>query len=483
MKHSPLALSRCFCRTHGLAALLVTVSFTLAGCPVGPNNKPKLSTPAPHAFRNDPKPAAKVSIANEPWWEVFNDADLGALIRQAQQSNLDLRIAMGRIEAARATKQAAFWALFPSIGAMAGGGVGRGFPGVPGVFPPFELAGHWGANVSASWEIDLWGKLRRRSESASALSDASLEDQRAVWVALFGDIADNYFQLIALDLAADYAKKAVGTRNETHELFLTRLKGKVGNELETSRAEANVREAEARYADIQRLIGITENTIALLIGKPPMHIQRRSLANTAWEPPNAPAGLPSELLDRRPDVLAAKQRLLSANAQIGASMADYFPRFDLMGTYGFISQDLSQLTQSDSTKSVYLLNGAFTWRAPFLGGYNVQAANRTARAEFDIAKALYEKTALTAFKEVGDALVAVQRLKEGRTARDGQVKALEHSVEIANMRFVGGVSNYLEVINSQERVFLAQLELAQLKGDQFSAIVRLYRALGGGWDR
>lgn len=458
------------------AALIVSLGslgLWLAGCAVGPNHKaPEVAAPEAHraAPKDDKKP-----FQDLPWWKVYSDPTLISLLKEATEKSFDLRVALARVEASREAHRAAIWALAPTLGVRGGLGDAVGTPSVPGIYPPVEMGGNYGFGVGASWEPDVWGRLRRLSDVALYSYEAADEDRRGVYIALVGDMAELYFFLGALDLQREAADKAITARRETFELFKSRAAGGVGNDLEVARARANLAQAEAAFAQIDQAQRTTENTLSFLLARLPGPIDRKSAREALDAPPEVPAGLPSTLLKRRPDVRAAEKRLLAANAQIGAEMADFFPKFELTAFLGLMSPDLSQ------AQSIRGGAGLFSWTLPLLGGESVRAEYRAAKANFRAATALYERTAYQAFREVADALVNVQALAARRKALDEQLAALQMGETLAMDRYRGGVANYLEVLTVQEQVFLVALDASDVKGRQLGAVARLYRVLGGGW--
>ena len=415
------------------------------------------------------------SIADLPWWEVFGDPTLSALIKQATESAYDVRIAMARVEIARQAHPAAAWALAPTIGVWGGAGAAKGTPTVPSVYPPLSLNGHFGAGIGASWEPDLWGRLRRAREVEKFTYEAVTEDWHGVQIALIGDVAETYFRLLSLDLQKEYAARAVVTRGETASFFEQRARGGVGNELEVLRATASLREAEAAVARVELDIASGENGLSFLLARAPGPIPRTSGASALSTPPSVPSGLPSTLLKRRPDIRAADRRLGAASAQIGVAKADFFPMFELTGFLGVASDNLQQASFARGG------SGLFTWTLPVLGGQRVQSEYKAAKAAWEGATAEYERVAVNSFREVADSLAAIQALGRRRIAVDGQVQALERAEAVALERYRGGVANYLDVLTTQENLFVTQLTLADLMGLQRIAVARLYRTLGGGW--
>jgi multidrug efflux system outer membrane protein len=295
-------------------------------------------------------------------------------------------------------------------------------------------------------------------------------------------VAQGYFRLRTLDWQLQLSEKALAMRQATLSLFQDRLKGGVGSDVEVARAEANVRDVEAQMATLRQAIVQAENALAFFSAKPPAATARGKVGIEALAlPPQVPAGLPSALLTRRPDVRSAERELAAANARVGVVTAEYFPKFDLTGSLGFLTNDLARITTSGATDLVWRSAGQMSWMAPIFGGATLNAKMAAAKAAWEGAKAAYERAALNSFREVSDALIAIGELDNAHRARVAQVAALDRAVVSAETRFRGGVANHLEVVQAQELQLVAQLALAGVRGSQFSALVDLYRALGGGW--
>lgn len=460
--------SRLF-KAGGFAAALPL----LVGCAVGPNHEaPKVATPQVHRGE---KTAAKKSFAELPWWELYRDPKLFELIKTATTSAYDLRIALSRVEIARQSHRAAAWALAPTVGVSLGAGDAVGSTSIPGYYPPTNTNQHYGLSVGASWEPDLWGRLRRIKEAAENEYLAADEDRRGVYIALVSDIAELYFDLAAIDKQEDYANQAVQTRRETLDMFQQRAGGGVGNDLEVARAKASLKQAEAQVTQLKLARITDEDALSYLLARPPGAIEGRASLDMLAIPPDVPAGLPSTLLKRRPDIRGSEKRLKAANARIGAEMADFFPSFNLTGFLGLASPNLNE------AKSIRGGAALFKWTLPFLGGERERAEYDAAKAAWEGSAADYERTVTNAFREVADSLGAVQTLRERRAAVQEQVEALEYAGRIAVDRYRGGVSNYLEVLTVQEQMLAAQLELGFVIGRQLVAVSQLYRNLGGGW--
>jgi outer membrane protein, multidrug efflux system len=452
-----------------------TLSFALVaiGCAVGPNHEAPEIKSAPN-HRGDKQPTA-TSLADLPWWEVYRDPALFALIKEATEKSLDLRIALSRVEIARQAHRSQIWQLAPTIGVQGGVGDGLGSLEVPSLYPPVQTSSAWGAGVGASWEPDVWGRLRRLTQVAKYNLEAADEDRRGVYVALVGDVAVFYFELVAADLQKAYAEEAVATRRQTLNLFEARSLGGVGNDLEVTRARAAVSQAEGTLAAADLAIATRENALSLLLARIPGAVERQSSIEALKAPPAVPAGLPSTLLQRRPDIRVAEKQLRAANARIGAELADYFPKFQLTAFMGVASPDL--------TEASFVRGGAglFNWTLPFLGGESVRAEHKAAIANWELSTAAYERTVLSAFREVADSLATIHALTIRRVALDAQLTSLEDAEELAVQRYQGGVANYLDVLTTQEQLLITQLSIADIRGQEQAAVARLYRNLGGGW--
>ncbi len=448
------------------------------GCAVGPNKKaPEMAAPESH--RGDKHPQKEnekdPSFGDLPWWEVYQDPTLFELLKTATESSFDLRIALARVEIARQAHRAAAWSLAPTLGVNGGVGDSLGNPGIPGVYPPQSAAGTFGVAAGASWEPDVWGRLRRITEVAHYNMEAADEDRRGVYIALVGDVAELYFDLVTLDLQQKYAQRAVETRGETLELFSQRASGGVGSDLEVARARASLKEAEAAIKQIALSTARAENALSYLLARAPGPVSGRTSLASLRKPPEVPAGLPSTLLKRRPDIRSAEKRLLAANATVGVEKADFFPKFTLTGFLGASSPDLQEAQMIRGGA------GLFSWTLPFLGGERIRADYEAAKAAWRGATADYERTVINAFREVADALAAIENLRTRRDAVRQQVEALEAAERLAVDRYRGGVANYLDVLTVQEQMLAAQLDLSAVTGQELQAVSRLYRNLGGGW--
>jgi NodT family efflux transporter outer membrane factor (OMF) lipoprotein len=462
-------------RPHALLALAILL---LSGCLLGPDyQRPK--TEVPVAFRGQEQSRLD-SLADLPWWRMFVDDKLLALIREALDKSYDLKSAAARVEQARALAGVAKDALLPTL-SLSGG------PSYQQSFVPFSIPGSPGnvryelhqLQASFSWEIDLFGRLRRLRESALADYLAQKEARHGVIVSLIGELAQSYFELCTLDEQLAIAERTVASRRETLHLFEELEEGGVGNHLQTASEEANLTAAAAAIPNLEQQIAIKENQLAILIGRPPGPILRNAGLLEHPVPLQPPAGLPAALLERRPDLRQAEAGLIAANAQVGAALAQFFPQltFSLQG--GLESTSLSALFgASAATFGVGLLAN---YLLPLLNGFQVKHRYRAQKENWRALVASYQQLVLNALGEVSNALVSIEKLRQERTQREAEVSARKECVALAKERFRNGVASYLDVVQAEQNLFPAELQLAQTTGTELVAMTRLYRALGGGW--
>jgi multidrug efflux system outer membrane protein len=453
--------------------LLMPLAF-FAGCAVGPNyHRPAVDSPA--VFRGD-NAATNTSFADLDWWQVYQDNTLRALIREALTNNYDLRIALTRVEQARAVAQQARSQFMPSVNYN--GAVSRGRNDFLGSVYPNNgtMLSSASTTLNAFWEVDLWGRVRRLNESARAQFLASEEARHGVRLSLLSDVASDYFQLQELDQALEIARQTTNSFGESLRIFTQRVQGGTASDLESSRAEAALADAMAAIPSLQNQVSEIENELCLLLGRAPGPISRLGPA-TVEVPPEVPAGLPSALVERRPDVREAEQLLRSANAQIGETVAEFFPQIGLTAFLGKVSPQLSTFT----------LGGANAWSAaatatgPIFEGGRLTGQYHQAKAARDEARLRFQQTALTALRDVSDALVLRERLAEIREQQAREVSALDRAVRVSTERYIAGKASYYEVLEAQQQLFPAQLNLAGTERDQQLVVVALYKALGGGW--
>ena len=449
----------------------------LEGCAIGPNYK-RPAIDSPGNFRNASDTVSTESIANRPWWEVYKDDTLKGLIETALTNNYDLRIAVARMEQARAIAMQTRAQFLPQIGYE--GDAARGRNSVLGNPSP-TIKGVTGSSFlalfNASWEIDLWGRIRRLNESARAQFLASEEARRGVVLSLVGELAQAYFELLEVDEEHEIATRTTNSFAESLRIFSQRFEGGVVSKLETSRAEAALATTAAIVPDLERRIVIKENQINVLLGRNPGPVPRSTTLLRQALPPEIPAGLPSGLLERRPDIRRAEQLVRSANSRVGVALGDFLPRIGLTSLYGGVSSDLSAITSSGASAWSVAANLA----GPVFQGGRLYGQYQQAKAELQEAKLQYQQTALGAFHDVANALVAGQKLEAVRVQQARAVAAYQEAVSVSTQRYVAGKASYFEVLEAQQQLFPAENSLAQTQLNQLLAIVQLYKALGGGW--
>jgi multidrug efflux system outer membrane protein len=457
-----------------------TLAFALflAGCTVGPDyQRPAIVIPENYrGLQGTPTPD---SLADIPWWEIFKDPVIQELTREALRNNYDLRTAAARVEEARAQIGVARSSLYPQLSLNGGGSAEQ----VSRASDPPESFGanrnfqNWLAGFSMVWEIDVFGRIRRGAEAASAVYFASEMDRRGVYITLVADVAQFYFELRELDLELEIARRTLKLNDDTVKFYTSRYDTGVSNRLEVEQAIANRSRTAAVIPFLERRIAIQENLINFLLGRNPGPIPRGAVLSDQYYPPAIPAGLPSALLERRPDVQSAEQLLVASNANIGAAKALFFPNFSLNATAGSVSHDFSNI--ADKRAAIWSVSGGFF--QSIFQGWRLLSNYEATIARFDQALAQYEKAAQNGFREVADALVTIDKLREERVEKEAQVMALQNSSRLSRLRYDAGFSNYLEVLIADQQLFDAEIELARTRGAQLNGVVQLYRALGGGW--
>ncbi len=461
-------------------AALLAATATAYGCALGPNYV-RPSTPMVANFR-DQAQAEAASFADLPWWELFQDPALESLIAEALRNSYDLQETAARVDIAHEQARIGTDQLLPAIGVQAGASYQQVFSGIriPGAsgtstfrYRAYQLQG------TLSWEIDLWGRLRRLRESAYAQFFAAEENRRGVIVSLIGTVAQNYFTLRALDLQIEATRRTVESREETLRLFQQRLRGGVGDALDTTSEEAQLADARANLSSLERQIVQTENEICYLIGRVPGEIQRGPDLLRNPSPLERPAGLPASLLERRPDVRQAEALLVSANAEVGAALAGIFPTLSFSSSGGVESTSLGNLFTGGAT--TFAVSGLLSFLAPILNGAQNVHNYRAQKAFYRLEVAEYRRTVLNAFLEVSNALVAIKTYRDQRGHLETEVRAQRERVRLATVRFRNGIASYLDVVQAEQSLYSAELLLAQTIGAQFASIAQLYRALGGGW--
>jgi multidrug efflux system outer membrane protein len=462
--------------------LIALICFSTA-CTVGPNYKrPSIATP--QAFRApEPLGAAQASsFADLKWFDVFKDEQLRALIRRALERNYDLREAVARVEEARAALGITRSYQFPNFGAGAAVEINRpsreGETPLPPQFLPSQNRNFGTAALQLlSFEVDIWGKLRRATEASRANLLSAEENRKAVVTTLVSDVATSYLTLRELDYDLEISKRTLETRKESLELTKSRQVYGVSTELDLRQAEQLVYTASETIPEIERQIEQTENQISLLLGENPKSVLRGKPLTEQQFPPEVPPGLPSALLERRPDIRAVEQDLIAANAQIGVARAAYFPTLSLSGSLGGASTQLSSLFSGPA--ALWNLTPQIT--QPIFTAGRLKSNVKLAEADHERALIQYEKTIQVAFTETSDALIAHQRSRESRVEQEALEKVLEDRLRLAYLRYHGGVDTQLNALDADRDLFQAQLDLAQLRLDEILSVVQLYKALGGGW--
>lgn len=452
------------------AALAFGAVAALTGCAVGPKYK-RPSVPIPDAFYGEERLAEARAFADIRWWDVFDDPILESLIEEALRNGFDVRLAAARVEEARARFGIARSEFFPSVSYE---GAWQHARADQFIDPSGTAQTRWFADVGLSWELDLWGRVRRLNESARAQYLATEEARRGVLVSLAADVAVAYLDLRELDAELEIAKRTATAFQGTYDLFSRRLEGGAASALETARAEASLGEVAAEIPEIERAIVARENQINFLLGRNPQPIPREGPPTPL--PPDVPPGLPSTLLERRPDIRQGEQLLVAANANVGVAKAEFFPRLSLTGLFGNVSPELGDLFSQGKTWSI----GAGLLGPLFQGG-RIKRNHEAAKAQWEQARIQYEAAVANAFGEVSSALVDRTKLVETERQRARTVTAYLEAVRLANLRYASGLSAYFEVLEAQQQLFPAEIALARTRRDQRVALVNLYRALGGGW--
>ena len=455
------------------AALVMTV--TVAGCMVGPEYRRPDVTP-PKDFRSQVAPAEASSLADLPWWQVFNDKALQGLITQALAGNYDLKVAVARIDEARAQVAVVRADLYPQVGYQASAAREKSFIPLP------QLQGNVTYNsflaaVNATWEIDLWGRIRHSADAATASLYAQEDVRRGVMLALVSDVAASYFALIELDRQLAIAQESATVYKQTLDLFTQRFEAGRDSKLGVVRAQAAYDSSSAAIAALNRAITQQENAICVLLGIYPRAIERGTQLPQQVMPAT-PVGLTTDLLQRRPDIMQAEQVMVGANAQIGVAVANYFPRIGLSALYGGQGVEVSDLFKSNF--SIWSLGAGLT--GPIFQGGRLKANEQAQEAFWNESIAQYKQTVTVAFRETSDAMIAQQTLVTQRKALESQVQANREAVDLAMQRYTGGRANYFEVLDAEQSLFPSEDALAQTQRDQLVAVVSLYKALGGGWN-
>ena len=454
--------------------IVTVLSFLLLSCAVGPDYE-RPTTTTPDSFRMAEKGEDATSIANLSWWELLQDEELQKLIRISLEENKDLKRAVATVEEFQARVFIARTDFVPQLNASANApSFGRKsnflVPGFPNPFN-YYLQGN------LSWELDIWGRIRRSNEAARGDLLGREEGRRAVILQLVSGVAEAYFDLLQFDMQLDIARRTLKSWEESVRIAQARLRQGVTSRLDADQFEAERANAAARAAELERQMVQKENQLSVLLGRAPHQIPRgRSLTEQVM-PPAVPPGLPSELLQRRPDIVQAEQGLAAATARIGMAKADRFPKLSITGILGVASPHLSRLVANETEFGV----AGPSLVGPLLNAQILGFQQEAVEAQARQAVAQYEQSILVAFREVEDALVAVRTVREQREAQVQQVEALRSALHLANLRYKGGLANYLDVLIAQRSLFEAELALTGTHRLHLVSIVQLYKALGGGW--
>jgi multidrug efflux system outer membrane protein len=455
---------------------VILASSLIGGCKVGPNyHRPAVQTPS--AYRDlresSEAQAQAASYADLPWWQVFQDPQLQDLIRTALKQNYDLQLATERINSARAQVAITRSNLFPQLE-----GNGKFSGGKEGTFQTkFNFLT---LTADAAFQLDLFGRLRRATEASRAQLLATEDARQTVILTLVSDVASDYFALLQLDLQLQITHETVSTQEDSVKLTKLRVDHGVATKLDVLQAQQVLDTANAQIPDLERQIGQEEDAISILLGNYPQAVPRRRPLVEQPLPPEVPPGVPSSLLERRPDIREAEQTLIAANAEIGVAKAQFFPQISLTGSGGGSfgrSSAFSSLMGSQVGTWSY---GAQVSQPIFTGGA-LRGNLRLAESQHQQALISYRQTIQRAFGDVSDALIGYQKLHQVRLRQEDTVADLQESVRLSNMRYKGGTTTYLEVLDGQRSLFSAELTLAQARGNEYQSLVQLYRALGGGW--
>ncbi len=454
----------------------------IVGCTVGPNYKrPVVATPPQFRGAADlPTATAGASLADTKWFDLFQDDKLTDLIRIALAQNYDVRIASARVLEARAQLGITRSQIFPTINGTASLNSNRPSSVGPTTFIPKGTdlsASYFQGGFTLGWELDVWGRIRRLTEAARAQYLASDDARRAVVTTLIADVSINYFNLREADLELAIANQTLDDAKNGLRLTTVRKNGGLSTGLDVRQAEQFLYTATSQIAAAERQIEQSENLLSLLTARNPQAVVRGKALTDLTAPPEIPAGMPSALLERRPDIRQAEQSLVAANANIGAAKAQYFPQIDLTGLLGAQSRGLTSLFTGSARDWSFSPAIAL----PIFNAGRIRNGVRLTEAQKQEALATYEKSVQTAFREVSDSLVGYRRTAEQRAQQELFVKALRDSVRLSNLRYRGGLDSYLPVLDADRNLFQGELELARLKREELVSVVNLYRALGGGW--
>ncbi|BFU92778.1 MAG: RND efflux system, outer membrane factor lipoprotein [Nitrospira sp.] len=453
--------------------LAIGLACFLLSCAMGPNySRPGFDID--DRFRMAEGRSDLPSLANLPWWDLLRDEQLQQLIRTALEDNWDLQRAVATIDEFRARALVARTDFLPQIATTMNAPALRhtGFlvPGFPNLFDYYFLG-------NVSWEMDLWGRIRRATEAARADLLSKEENRRAVTIQLVSTIAETYFNILQFDLQLDIAERTVRAWEESVRIAQARLRQGMTSKLDADQFEAERANAAARAAELQRQMVQAENQLSVLLGRKPFAVARGRSLDEQILVPDVPAGLPSELLQRRPDVLVAERQLAAATARIGAAKAARFPKVTLTGVAGMANPALQSIFASPGHFGVF---GA-ALAGPVFNAQVLGFEQETVEAQSKEALAQYQQTVLTAFREVEDSLIAVRTARTQSASQQEQVTALQSALKLAELRYKGGLANYLDVLVARRDLFQAELSWTSTRRFHLASVVQLYRALGGGW--
>lgn len=466
-----------------LLAIFFILGTFLTGCTVGPNYKrpsvdvpPSYRAPAPDTTTQAAPATAGKDLGDEKWWDVFQDQQLQGLIRAALKNNYDVRIAATRVLQSQAQLGITRADQFPSLNV--GGNITSEQSPAIGPVPSFQTTlGE--VNASASWNLDFWGRYRRATEAARANLLASEWAQKEVISTLVANVASDYFLLRQLDLQLEISKRTLASRQDSLQLTQTLEQHGINSLLDVRQSEQLVYTAAAEVPDLERQIAQEENAISVLLGNNPGDVPRGLKLTEQPHSPEVPVGIPSSLLERRPDVLQAEQNLVAANAQIGVARSQYFPQISLTGSGGYESPALTNLFTGPA--GLWSLAGSVT--QPIFQGGRLKNNVRLAQAQRDQLVLTYQETIQGAFRDVSNALVAYRKDREFRLQQEHLAASAQDAAHLSEVRFKVGTTDYLEVLTNNTNYFTAELNLAQAQGNELIALVQLYQALGGGWQQ
>jgi multidrug efflux system outer membrane protein len=469
--------------------LLITVAALASGCNVGKKYvRPKVDVPAEYRTETvgtrlsvTPSSPSKASLADMKWFEVFKDPQLQELVRAALVNNYDLRETVARVNFARGQLGVTRADQYPNVNGGAELLTERASrSGAQEIPEPFQVSRTFGSVALGllTFELDIWGRLRNATEADRNRLLAEEENQKAVVVTLVASVAAGYYSLRELDLELEIAQRTLDSRRESLRIIQLQEGAGIATMLDVRQAQELLQQAATSIPDIRRSIGLQENFLATLVGANPREIVRGAALEAQQMPPDVPTGLTSDLIERRPDILAAERLLAAANAEVGVAKAAYFPRISLTGLFGFQSDQLSSLFTGPSR--IWSFRPVLD--QPIFQAGRLKGNLRIAKANREFALVEYERAVQNGFREVSDALISYQNVREQRAEQERLVEVLRDRVRLANLRYEGGVDLYLAVLDAERELFDQELELARVRLDEVTTVVTLYKALGGGWE-